>query len=304
MRTLGHLSRLTGIAVAGLVAASSSVKACTNFLLQAADGTPVYARTLEYGLETDQSVVVVPRNYAYNPAGVRADNTAGPEWSARYAFVGVMSFGNPYVSDGMNEKGLAGGSLYFPGSVGYALPDNTNPNKTFAPWEFLTWVLSNFATVAEVKAGLSDVKIVGLETPGLNFTLPYHFPIHDAGGASIVIEPIGEKLIVHDNPLGVLTNSPSFDWHLTNIRNYLKLSPAPAAPLKIKDQTFEAFGLGTGMLGLPGDSTPPSRFIRAVAFASTAKQLPDGPQTVELRRAHPQQLRPAQRLCRRKFPSG
>ena len=108
MRMLKHLSQITGLAVVGLaslVATSDPVKACTNFLLQAKDGTPVYARTLEYGIDIPQSIVVVPRDYSYNSGGVRGDkqNTPGPEWSTRYAFVGVMSANNPFVSDGMNE---------------------------------------------------------------------------------------------------------------------------------------------------------------------------------------------------------
>lgn len=284
MITLKHLGRLTGIAVLGFIAASSSVDACTNFLLRAADGTPVYARTLEYGIDTPQSVVVVPRKYVYNPRGVRGDkkNTPGPEWSGRYAFVGVMSGDEPFVSDGMNEKGLAGGSLYFPNYVGYATEGGPNPNKNFAPWEFLSWVLSNFSTVAEVRDGLREVNILNIKVlepkngelpPELRIVLPYHFAFHDASGASIVIEPVEKTLKVYDNPLGVLTNSPSFDWHLTNINNYLKLSSAPVAPMTINAQPFAPFGLGSGMLGIPGDSTPPSRFIRALAYVAATQQL-------------------------------
>jgi len=282
MATSNYVKRLAGIAVAGLVAASVSAQACTNFLLKAADGTPVYARTLEYGTETAPAVVVVPRNYAYE--GLRADNKPGPKWRSRYGFVGVMNLGEPYVSDGMNEKGLAGGSLYFPGFAGYVPLDKVDPHKAFAPWEFLTWLLSSFATVDEVKSVMNGVKIVALPVPkpGMDFVLPFHFAVHDASGASIVIEPVDGVLKVYDNPMGVLTNSPPFDWHVNNVRNYLKLSPLPAEPLQIAGQTFAPFGLGSGMQGLPGDSTPPSRFIRALAFVSTARQAPDGPQTVEL----------------------
>lgn len=298
MRMLKHLGRLTSIAMVGIVAASSFANACTSFLLRAADDTPVYGRTLEYGIDTPQSVVVVPRKHVYNPRGVRDDknSTPGPEWRTRYAFVGVMSGDDPFVSDGMNEKGLVGGSLYFPNYVGYSTEGGPNPNKNFAPWEFLSWALSNFATVAEVREGIRDVKIIDLKVlepknaelpPELRIVLPYHFPFHDASGASIVVEPVDGKLVVHDNPLGVLTNSPSFDWHMTNINNYVKMSSTPAAPLEIKKQTFKAFGLGSGMLGLPGDSTPPSRFVRAVAYVAAAqqllpKQLENGPQAVEL----------------------
>ena len=266
--------------LAGLLASAAPAQACTNILMIAADGTPVYGRTLEYALQTQSDVVVVPRNYAF--VGTRPANMPAPKWNTRYAFVGVMSFGQPFVSDGMNEKGLAGGALYFPDFAGYTPVAKADPNTALAPWEFLSWVLSNFATVAEVKEALDKAVIADLPAPIVNFTLPFHFPIHDATGASIVIEPVDGKLKVYDNPLGVLTNSPTFDWHLNNIRNYVKLSPVAADPLKIGGKTFEPFGQGSGLLGIPGDPTPPSRFIRALGYVASAKQLPDGPQTVRL----------------------
>lgn len=182
----------------------------------------------------------------------------------------------------MNEKGLAGGALYFPDFASYTAPEKADPSTALAPWEFLSWVLSNFSTVAEVKAAIDKAVIVDLPAPMVNFTLPFHFPIHDATGASIVIEPIDGKLKVYDNPMGVLTNSPTFDWHLNNVRNYVKMSPVAVDPLKIGGKTFTPFGQGSGLLGIPGDPTPPSRFIRALGYAASAKQLPDGPQTVRL----------------------
>src|SRR5579871_5721393 len=176
--------RVVAAMLAGLMAGAAPAEACTNFLLKAGDGTPVYARTLEYALEVQPDVVVVPRNYHY--ASIRPNNAKGIEWTSRYAVVGVMSFGQPYVSDGMNEKGLAGGALYFPGFVGYSSPQGADPQSSLAPWEFLTWVLTNFSTVGEVKAALNKVSIIDLPAPIVNFTLPFHFPIHDASGASIV----------------------------------------------------------------------------------------------------------------------
>jgi choloylglycine hydrolase len=264
----------------GLTAGAMPAEACTNFLLKAADGTPVYGRTLEYALKVEPDVVIVPRNYDY--VGTRPANAPGVKWTSRYGIVGVMSFGQPFVSDGMNEKGLAGGALYFPDFAIYTPPAQVGTRTALAPWEFLTWVLTNFATVEEVKAALSTAAIIDLPAPIVNFTLPFHFPIHDASGASIVIEPVDGKLKVYDNPLGVLTNSPTFDWHLNNVRNYIKISPVDAPSLKIAGQSFSPFGQGSGLLGVPGDPTPPSRFIRALGYAASAKQLPDGPATVRL----------------------
>ena len=81
---------------------------------------------------------------------------------------------------------------------------------------------------------------------------------------------VGGKLNVYDNPLGVVTNSPTFDWHMTNLRNYVNLSADNVPPLNLGGMTLAQFGQGSGLRGLPGDFTPPSRFVRAVAFSQSA----------------------------------
>src|SRR6201999_1968042 len=104
---------------------------------------------------------------------------------------------------------------------------------------------------------------------GWGFAPEVHFVVHDASGKSIVIEYVGGKLHVYDNPLGVVTNSPSFDWHITNLRNYVNFSMTNVPAVKLGSMSLQPFGAGSGMLGLPGDFTPPSRFVRAVAFVNT-----------------------------------
>jgi len=275
-------NRSVAVCVALGIVLPGAAQACTAIVVKAKDGTPVYGRTLEYAIAIAPDVVVVPRQYHYvatRPAGMQGIN-----WTSRYAVVGVMSFGQPFVSDGMNEKGLVGGGLYLPDFVGYASPKGADPQSSLAPWEFLTWVLSNFATVQEVKEAVSDnkISIIDLPAPIVNFVLPLHFALTDATGASIVIESLNGKLKVYDNPVGVLTNSPTFDWQLTNLRNYVKLSPVDAPPLTINGRSFEPLGQGSGILGIPGDPTPPSRFIRAVAYTQSAKPQDNGPDTVRL----------------------
>jgi choloylglycine hydrolase len=97
-----------------------------------------------------------------------------------------------------------------------------------------------------------------------------HFRIVDKTGEAVVVEPIGGKLVIYDDPFGVLTNSPTFDWHMTNLRNYAGLTPVNRAPVTVQGFTANGFGQGTGFYGLPGDFTPPSRFVRAVAFEASA----------------------------------
>ena len=99
---------------------------------------------------------------------------------------------------------------------------------------------------------------------------PLHFIIHDVTGASAVIEYVrGGKVTVYDNPLGVITNAPTFDWHITNLSNYINLSAVAVPQIQLAGMKIAPLGQGSGMLGLPGDFTPPSRFIRAVAFSQS-----------------------------------
>ena len=104
----------------------------------------------------------------------------------------------------------------------------------------------------------------------MGFAPPCHFIVHDADGQCVVLEYIDGELKVHDDPLGVVTNSPTFDWHVTNLRNYVNLSVTNVPPVELAGIKLSGFGQGSGMLGLPGDFTPPSRFVRAVAFSQSA----------------------------------
>lgn len=270
------------LALAGQLAFAPAAEACTSFLIKAADGSPVYGRTNELGFEIHSEAIVIPRQFTLAATG--PDGKPSWSWKTRYGAVGLNAFGKgkQVLGDGMNEKGLAGGILYFPDYAGYADAARTDAAHALAPWDFLTWVLTNFATVAEVKAALADVAIIGVTEPTIGFTPPFHYALHDAGGASLVVEPVGGKLLAYDNPLGVLTNSPTFDWHLTNLRNYVKLSPVNAEPLKLSGETITPVGQGSGLLGIPGDPTPPSRFVRALGLALSAKPQPDATATVRV----------------------
>lgn len=104
---------------------------------------------------------------------------------------------------------------------------------------------------------------------------PLHYIVYDKTGKSIVIEPLAGKLVVYDNPLGVMSNSPTFDWHMTNLRNYIALSPRNVPPVKIAGIELKQLGQGSGMLGLPGDFPPPSRLVRAAIFSQTAVPSPN-----------------------------
>jgi choloylglycine hydrolase len=242
--------------------------ACTSIRVKTADGLVFYARTMEGGDLFHSSVSVIPKGTEY--LGTLPDGTqAGLAWTTKYGMVGMNTYGLPVISDGMNEAGLAAGNNEFPGFSGYQKFDPARASETIAQYEVITWILSNFATVGEVKDAIKNIRVCkGPEA--LVGNLELHYAVHDAKGDSIVIEYVAGALHVYDNPLGVMTNSPTFDWHLTNLRNYANLSPANPKPFTIEGLKESGFGQGTGMLGLPGDYTPPSRFVRMVALVHSS----------------------------------
>ncbi len=271
---------LVAIASCLLLVRPPSACSCTSFLIKAKDGGSVYGRTMEFGIDLQSEIIFLPRGYRFPEPG--EPRQAGLQWESKYAIIGANAQGMKLVVDGINEKGLAGGLLWFPGFAQYAEPTAEDRAQQLAPWQFLTWALSSFATVEEVKASLDDVKVVSLLYKQLNQILPLHYTLHDASGASIVVEPRGGKLHVHDNPIGVLTNAPNFDWHLQNLRNYVNLSPVNAGTTEAFGEKISSLGEGSGLLGLPGDPTPPSRFIRAAMFAATAKRCETSQESVRL----------------------
>ena len=261
-----------------LSGAAQSVQACTGILLTAADGTVVHARTMEFATDIHSDVIMVPRGYART--GTTPDGKAGLKWKAKYASVGANGVGKPFIFDGVNEKGLAAGLFYFPTSAGYMPYTAADASKTMAPWEFGSWALENFASVEEVQASLGKVVVPAVVYEGWGIAPEVHFIISDATGKSVVIEFVGGKLTFYDAPLGVITNSPAFDWQMTNLRNYVNFSMSNAAPVKVGPITLAPFGQGSGMLGLPGDFTPPSRFVRAVAFSQSVLPSATGSEAV------------------------
>ena len=144
-----------------------------------------------------------------------------------------------------------------------------------------TYVLTQFATVNEVKKGMGRIRVVAIPEPALGGApAPMHMMVTDSSGKVIVIEYLEGELKITENPVRVLTNAPSFDWHLTNLRNYVNLSEKPYPAKRLGELTIQPLGGGSGLLGMPGDITPPSRFIRAAAQTMLARRTPDGPETV------------------------
>lgn len=274
------MRRLISIAIAAVPLVSSVTFACTSFVISTSDGGRVYARTMEFAVPLQSRLILIPRHLALEasmPAGA-----AHAKWEAKYAAIGMNGLGIRSLVDGMNEKGLAGGILYFPGGAKYADPAHVGAAKAMAPWDLLTWALTRFSNVAELRAALPGVALVDIPQKDMGFVPPVHFTFHDDTGASVVIEPINGQLKAYDNPVGVLTNSPSFEWHMTNLRNYLHLSTSDAPGRTIAGVQLKPFGQGSGLQGIPGDPTPPSRFVRAIGYTTSVKPVAGGEPSVRL----------------------
>jgi choloylglycine hydrolase len=266
------MKRLIALTFAGALAGLGAwgANACTSMIFKAEDGTRIYARTMEWGASDLKSeMMLVPRAMAFSSA--LGDGKTGAAWKNQYGFVGVNAAGLAYATDGMNEAGLTVGALFFPGFAKYQEVKADQLGTTVSNVDLVNYILSNFKTVDEVRAAMPKIRVVRNAEIEKEFgtPLPLHHIVSDASGASIVIEYMDGQLSMTDNKVGAMTNSPGYDWHLLNLRNYANLTPQAARPHSINGVSLAPFGAGSGMLGLPGDFTPPSRFVRAVAFVNT-----------------------------------
>jgi choloylglycine hydrolase len=256
---------------------SSEMTACTGISLKAKDGTVVVGRTVEWALSdaNHDKIVVIPRGKHF--VGLTPEGENGKKWVGQYGFVSLMAYDQPFGPDGLNEHGLYVGLYYLPGFAQYKKYTAKEAANSFSVGDSMQWILSTFKTVKEVKNNFALVNIVNVEDKRFGGApLPFHWKISDASGESIIIEMVdGGVVKIYDAFLGVITNAPTYDWHLMNLRNYLHLSPNPNQKIEIDRLTLSPTGGGSGMIGLPGDFTPPSRFIRAAAFTASCRPLKD-----------------------------
>ena len=248
----------------GAIFLNQSAFACTGLSIEADDGGLVAGRTLEFGADPRSQIVVFPAGTDF--VGTVPKGT-GLQFKSKYGFAGANGFGTQNAMiDGLNEKGLYVGLFYFPGCAKYMEATPENSAKGLAPWEFGTWALANFATVDEVKAAIGKIAVVPTFLETLKEVPPAHYKIQDAKGNCIVIEPTDGQLKVYENPVWAMANSPEFPWHLTHLNNYLGLTSAYPAAKTIRGLGLAPFGMGGGLVGLPGDFTPPSRFVRIAIY--------------------------------------
>ncbi len=226
-----------------------------------------FGRNLDLEFSYQESVTVTPRRY---PLVFRKARTL----SSHYAMIG-MSFvrdGYPLYYEATNEKGLSMAGLNFVGNAVY-FPEQPGKDN-IAPFEFIPWMLGQCDCMADVRALLARINLVDLDfSPELKAT-QLHWIIANREGA-VVVESTADGLHVYDDPAGVLTNNPPFPYQSQNLCNYMALSNQPPQNHFCQSLRLEPYSRGMGALGLPGDLSSASRFVRA-AFVRANSLSPSG----------------------------
>lgn len=243
---------------------------CTGINIDSEDSGAVFARTIEYG-ESDllSKLVISPKNKTFSSLLPNTKDN-GLKWTAKYGYVGISVMDDRFIAEGMNEAGLSAGLFYFPHYGSLSKYDKKHKDKSLVDMQFISYLLSSYKNVDEVKKGIKNITLVNIGYNKDGSPLPTaHYRVGDSSGKSIVIEIInGGEVMIYDNKVGVLTNSPDFTWHVKNLNNYINLSAGNSSEYESGEKIF-SFGAGTAALGLPGDITPPSRFVRAFFYKST-----------------------------------
>lgn len=213
-----------------------------------------FGRTLDYEMSYGEEIVIMPRNF---PLKFRHIG----KLSEHYAIIGTahVAGGCPLFYDGANEKGLAMAGLNFVGNAYYF--DNAAEKDNIPQFEFIPWILSKCADLNEAKALLGRINITNEPFSPQLPTAQLHWIISDKTG-SIVVESVKDGLKIYDDPVGVLTNNPPFDRQLFNLNNYMHLSPKDPSNTFSDALDLTTYSRGMGGLGLPGDLSSQSRFVR------------------------------------------
>lgn len=214
-----------------------------------------FGRNLDLEYHYNESVTITPRNY---PLHFRCTRTI----SKHFAFIGVAMIDNnyPLYYDATNEYGLSMAGLNFPGNARYLQPSDCAVNIT--PFELIPWVLCQCKTVNEAIDLLQEVRITNIPYSDAYPLSPLHWILSDRTH-SVTLEPMESKLFVYQNPIGVLTNNPPFPFQLENLRQYLNLTCHEPENRFSPNHPLTPFSRGLGAIGLPGDFSSVSRFVRA-----------------------------------------
>ena len=219
------------------------------------NGDAYFGRNLDLERGYGENVVITPRRY---PFPLRHEQPM----TLHYAMIGMATVadGFPLYYDATNEMGLSMAGLNFPGNAVYYALDPKKDN--IAPFELIPWILGQCTCVKEVKKLIKNTNLVNVNFSEKLPVSPLHWMISDKE-SSIVVESLSSGIQVYDNPFEVLTNNPPFDYHRMNMNNFMGLHVGPADNHFREQMNLHNYSLGMGAIGLPGDFSSASRFVRA-----------------------------------------
>ena len=225
---------------------------CTAITYQTKDH--YFGRTLDLEYTYEEQVTVTPRNYEFR---FRKKDSI----KQHYAIIGMATVvdGYPLYYEAANEEGLAMAALNFPGNAFYAPVSEEKDN--IAPFEFIPWILAQCRNLAEARLLLERINLCEEHFSKELPLSPLHWIIADKEGA-FTVEPLPDGLHIHENPVGVLTNNPTFDYHMMHLNDYMNLTPYTPKN-RFGDVALSTYSRGLGGIGLPGDLSSASRFVRA-----------------------------------------
>lgn len=263
---------------------------CTSLLYTDALNKPYLGRTLELSLELPYLIAYYPVGQAMVSA---ADGYPSTQWDMRHAVMAVtmpdklptgaaFTAADLKIVEGINDAGLTFSVQSYP-QVGNSQHDLTPAKASVSAIDLGAYILGQYATIADLKSDIDDLQVV-VESVAIlgGLHMPFHYSLHDATGASLVIEFHNGVRTVYDNPVGVMTNAPQFSWHLTNLNNYTFLSNIDKSKAQFMGYEAEQPGSGIAKAGLPVTDNSVDRFIRAVFYANFAEKQTDADQSVQM----------------------
>lgn len=248
---------------------------CSSFTLETKDKKHFLSRTMDFMMEMAEQVIFVPKDKTFAVSYNTTDQV-----TSKHSFIGMGSIqydidNSPVTCDGINDAGLTGAVLYFPGYASYK--QQAEPNTWgVSPDKVISVILSQASSLADVAELFTNkISIVNEASPALKVIPPLHYIFSDTTGESVIVETQEDGTHIIRDSVGVMTNSPDYHWHETNLRNYLSVRPKQHKDIEFLGKTLKPFSQGSGTFGLPGDYTPPSRFIRTAFMKNNVEQPKD-----------------------------
>lgn len=245
-------------------------QACTAVSMQSSDNSVIAGRTMDWSWEMKWELIYAPKGDSYTLSA--PDNLHLPtiKGKTKYALFGVGSnLANDALLEGQNSAGLALSGNYLPQYTKYN--EVTKQDKSYVSiLELGKFILGNYATIEEVKQALQKYKVWSAGDISEHVTPLLHFIFTDRSGKSLVVEFVNGQTVIYDKNQQVLTNAPTYSWHMDNVRQYMGLTNMDQNTATINGNAVIAIGSGNGMWGLPGNYTPPARFVRATMLKDNA----------------------------------